>query len=531
MTAVEHNMHEGFRKGSLMAVIDIGSTAIRMAVAERGEEGVVRTLDTLQQSVSLGKDVFSRGCIENATIEKCVDALRSFRRVLDGFHLVDPGSIHAVATCAVREAANRDAFLDRLYIATRITVDMLDATEVNRLTYLAVQPLLVKHDALRRGRLLVIEVGGGSTEVIGLEDGQVQFSQTFDLGALRLREAAEGERPSARRVMRTVENQVRMAVSHIHQYFHGEEPVRVLALGGEMRLAAHELRPDAEGMDIVVLPYEEIAGMGRRMLQQSAEDLVRTRHLSFPDAEALGPALFTCAQFAHELGIEEVSACGVSMRDGLLAEMLSSTYWTGDFSRQIIHSAIELGEKYSFDRAHALQVTRIACRLFDAMQDEHGCTPRHRVLLEVASVLHDIGAHISNRSHHKHSMYLIRNSDLFGLSERDVELCALVARYHRKALPSIRHLEFGQLTRGRRMTTAKLAAILRLADALDRGHNQRIEQYEIGLAKGRIVFTVNAVGDLTLEELAVAEKGDLFEQIYGRTPVLKARDGQAGHAL
>jgi exopolyphosphatase/guanosine-5'-triphosphate,3'-diphosphate pyrophosphatase len=163
----------------------------------------------------------------------------------------------------------------------------------------------------------------------------------------------------------------------------------------------------------------------------------------------------------------------------------------------------------------------MSVQLFRALQSEFHLDPRHELILRVAALLHEIGGFISNRSHHKHSLYLIQNSRLFGLSREDVELVALIARYHRRALPSLNHPEFAALDRDKRITVSKKAAILRIADALDRNHLQQITSPKIALTKDELVITVDGAEDLTLERLALKEKGPLFEDVYGLKVVLR----------
>jgi exopolyphosphatase / guanosine-5'-triphosphate,3'-diphosphate pyrophosphatase len=504
-----------------VAAIDIGSTSIRMAVAEILPEGGFRTLESLQQTVSLGKDSFTRGRIRNETIEQCVEALHSFRRVLGEYGVEAPEGVRAVATSAVREASNRDAFLDRLYIATDIPVDIVDESEVNRLTYLSIQPLLRRHEALRRGHLFAIEVGGGSTEALGLREGRVLFAHTYRLGSLRMREMLEDFRAPATRLGTLMDRQVQNATLQIQQAAPAAGRTRMLALGGEVRFAASRLVPGWEGRDAARVKFRDLEKFTQRILEQSVDDLVREIHCSYPEAETLGPALLTVLQLARHLGLKEVTVGEVSLRDGLLAELAMDESWNSELRDQIIHSAVELGKRYDFEQAHAEHVAHLADQLFEAMRDEHQLSARYQLILHVAALLHDIGSFISNRSHHKHSMYLIRNSDLFGIGSRDIHVASQVARYHRRALPQASHDEYQALDRKRRIAVSKLAAILRVADALDRGHARRIRSVRVQKVRGALILTAENVADCSLEQMALRQKGAMFEQVYGREVILR----------
>jgi exopolyphosphatase/guanosine-5'-triphosphate,3'-diphosphate pyrophosphatase len=199
------------------AVIDVGSTAIRMEIAEIGAGGAVRTLESLQQPVHLGKDTFTTGRIQQSTIEECVRILKGFRRVMEEYGVTEPGQVRAVATSSVREAANRETFLDRVYMATRINVQAIDEAEETRLTYMAVQEILQQEPDLKRGDALVIEVGGGDTELLLIQDGYVTYSNTFRLGTLRMRETLGTQHTSPQRALATLLKQIQLSADQIRR--------------------------------------------------------------------------------------------------------------------------------------------------------------------------------------------------------------------------------------------------------------------------------------------------------------------------
>jgi exopolyphosphatase / guanosine-5'-triphosphate,3'-diphosphate pyrophosphatase len=262
-----------------------------------------------------------------------------------------------------------------------------------------------------------------------------------------------------------------------------------------------------------------------KILNMSVDKLVKTHHLSYPDAETLGPALLAYVMLAKAAKLDHVYVTNVNLRDGLLQEMAHRGQWNEAFVNQIIRSAVELGHKFNFDEAHSMQVAHLCRQLFRALQDDHHLEPRYEVILYIAAVLHEIGLFISNASHHKHSLYIINNSEIFGLSRKDVRLVALVARYHRRASPKPTHPFYATLDRESRVVVAKLAAILRVADALERSHSRRISEIRCKREPGRLVISVPKVDDLSLEQLALAQKGSLFEETFGMKVLLRKSRG------
>jgi exopolyphosphatase/guanosine-5'-triphosphate,3'-diphosphate pyrophosphatase len=513
----------------LVAAIEVGSSAVRMAIAEVSG-GVPRILDSLQQKVSLGRDSFARGLIGPEATEECVGILRSFRSILEEYRITDPSQMTAVATSAVREASNRDEFLDRILIGTGIDVRAVEAGEISRLTYLAVRPLLEESAALRRSEVLLTEVGGGSTETMVLSHCRVMATHMYHVGSLRLRRITEESRVAESRQRDILQVHVDRMVAQITTGLSRRKHFRVLALGGDARLAASILCPDEDPHRLVDLPVAALARLTEGVLKESVDDSVRRLHISYAEAEMLGPALFVYVRLAQDLGLKHLVVAPATLRDGLLREASGAAAWSREFTRQILESAAELGARYDFDRRHAEHVQVLSRQLFELLRGEHQLGNRHELILDVAALLHDVGAYVSKRSHHKHSLYLIQNSDIFGLGDADLTLAAIVSRYHRRALPCMEHEEYRALSRQDRLDVVKLAAILRVADALDRGHGQRISEPTFHLEKGLLAIATDASGDLSLEQHGLREKAQMFERVYGARVVLRSSQGETGHA-
>ncbi len=498
------------------AVIDIGATSIRMAIADIDPTtGQVRNLESLTQAVSLGKDTFTTGYISKATIEDCVDVLRSYRQVLNEFQITDPGQVRVVATSAVREARNSLAFLDRVYIATGLTVEPIDEAEVNRVTFMGIQPYLKNDPALRASKCLVMEVGGGSTELLLVKNGNVVFAHTYRLGSLRLYKTLESLRAPVNKLRDIMEQQIDKTVAQIQERLPDDGPVQLIALGGDVRFAVNQMQPDWDRTQKAGLPVAALEQFTERLLKLSPDKIEHRYHVTYPEAETVGPALLTYVHMARALQVEQIYVTNTNLRDGLLQELAAPNAWSDEFRAQIVRSARNMGRKYHYDEAHSRHVAELGRKLFLALQDEHQLERRYEVILYVAGLLHAIGHYVSNRSMHKHSMYLIRNSELFGLSKKDLLLVALVARYHRRASPQPTHEGYGTLARDERVAVAKLAAILRIAIALDDSRSQRIRKLSCQKRDGRLVITVPDVEDLALEQLAVKQGCGLFEETYG----------------
>ncbi|REJ68904.1 MAG: exopolyphosphatase [Planctomycetota bacterium] len=511
-----------------VAVIDVGSASIRMAVAEIGSGGQVRHLERLAQAVNLGKDTFTRGTIDKATTEHCVEVLKSYRRVLEQYQITRPEQIRVVATSAVREASNRLAFLDRIFIATGFDVEPLDEAEVSRITYLALQPLLSREPTLAAAGTMAVEVGGGSTDVLLLRGSDVLYSRMFRLGSLRLRQALETYDTSEGPGRQILQSRIRQTMEHLRGQIPEKGPVQLVALGGDVRFAAAQLGAAIGEDQLGEISVDQLEQLANRVLGLSVDDLVRTYHLAFPDAETLGPALLSYVELARTFGLEQIYVADVNLRDGLLREMVATESWTQEFRTQIVRAAVALGRKYQVDKKHAEHVAELCGLLFAALQHEHQLDSRFELLLQLAARLHEVGLFVGTRGYHKHSLYLISNAEMFGMSRNDHLLVGLIARYHRRASPSPSHQGFANLDRKRRGAVAKMAAILRIAKALDESRSQRIREFQCAQQDGRFEIVVSGVSDLSVEQLAIKESGGLFEEVFGQKVFLRRTAATGG---
>jgi exopolyphosphatase/guanosine-5'-triphosphate,3'-diphosphate pyrophosphatase len=251
--------------------------------------------------------------------------------------------------------------------------------------------------------------------------------------------------------------------------------------------------------------------------RQTADELARAHKLPFTDAETITPALLVCQVLLKSTRAKKMLVADVSMRDGLLLDMMRSTAGKrGDAAyKEVIQSAQSVAQKYRVDTNHAEQSRRLALRLFDQLANEHRLGERHRLLLEVAAILHEVGTFVSSRAHHKHSYYLIANSEILGLTQGELAVVANVARYHRRSRPKPSHPEYTMLPREQRMIVNKLAALLRVADALDISRTQQIHDFQCRIDNNGLVISVSGGGDLTLERRSLAELGDMLLDIYG----------------
>ena len=508
-----------------VAVIDIGATSIRMAIAEIHADGEVRTLDRVIQAVDLGREVFENRRIPRKSIERSAAVLNQYQRILKEYGVESHEDVRVVATTAVREASNRLAFADRIYVATGLNVEPIDEAEVSRITYMGVIPHLNAHPDLSDSKSLVIEVGGGNTELLVVRSGNVLHSQSFRLGSLRLLQTLDGVRANSPRRRSMLESHIRRTLDQVAEVVNDDAPIQMIALGGDMRFAARRLLDDWEGSGLAKLATKDLRVLTDKILSLDDDAIVKAYGASFVEAETLAPALLANVMLAEKFSVSNMFVCDTNLRDGLLHDMAVGGSWTSEFRNQIVRSAISLGRKFEFDETYARDVAELSGKLFDQLQDEHQLDPRHEVILFVAALLHEIGLIVNVRSNHKHSLYLIRNSELFGLSKDELMQVGLVARYHRRAYPQPSHDVYGSLPQEQRVVVSKLASILRLAIALNDTRSGRVREIECHRDGKHLAIHVPGVEDVSLEQIAMRENAGLFRDVFGLQILLRAAGG------
>lgn len=501
-----------------VAVVDIGSSAVRMIVAEVGGDGSWRRLDRATRPVALGRDVFTSGIISREGMLQSINILTSFGELLEGWH-VAPADVRVIATSAIREARNRDTFIDRVRIRTGFRINVIEGVEENHLTYLAVQNA-INHmrPQFSRSGSLILEVGGGTSELMILNRGKMVSAHSLRIGTVRVRQQIRPGFDSTSQIQEYLRENVRVTKEVLEAEFNLEKVRFFVAVGGDARLAARKVGEKTHEYFSTVRKdrFDEfVAGVQ----EMSLDELVDELGISYYEVESLLPALLLYKYFLDVTSADHMIVPDVSIREGVLVSFAlgTSRMVERQFYSQVIESALSLGRKYHFDEPHARHVASLALSFFDQFYSELGLDRHARLLLEVGALLHDIGNFVRSSGHHKHSQYLVGNSEIFGFSREDIRIISNIVRYHRKATPQASHTSFASLRREHRLVVLKASAILRIADALDRSHSQRVHAFKLEVSEADVLLHCSHSGDVQVETYGLEQKGDMFEQVFGYT--------------
>ena len=505
-----------------VGIVDMGSNAIRCLVAE-ATAGAIAVLENHRLPVRLGRDVFHTGQIPDQALGEVVDAFRRFRATCDRLGVAH---VRAIATSAMRDARNRDLLVDRVRDASGIEIEVISGTQEAYLLKLAVE---TKVD-LRQGRSLLVDVGGGSVELVLVEDGQVVNADSYRLGALRMLEALGDNAGSGDVFVDLLDKHLKSLEHRIADRFEKVRIDRYVAVGGNVESVADLVNARAalrriDGVE--TLPLDELRSEVLDLAHLSVPERMEKRGLKPDRADTIVPAGIVYVRLGELAGVERLLVPRVGIKDGLVVEIVRGhfdTFAAEDHVDVVLSSCRAMGRRFHYESGHAETVCTLARQLFDQTKELHGLGGRARVLLEAGALLHDVGVAVNNDGHHKHSQYLIQSSELVGLTDEERQIVGMLARYHRKAPPQRDHEDFMRLRRRDRTLVERLTAILRLADALDRQHASVVRGVSVKIREDRVELRPILASDertrLTLEAKAMEEKGALFMQLFGRQPCL-----------
>lgn len=494
----------------IIAAIDVGTNAVRLEIARVHLDGTMETLHQERSQIRPGEGTFQSGMMAKPVVDRLLSTMRRYGALCRRYK----AKVRAVATSAVREAKNRDDIVRRIRLEAGIDLEVVSGREEARLICTG-----VLHGRPPSARSLVVDIGGGSTELATAVGDRPTNLWSVALGAVRISEVfgsngKVGDRKLG--LMRGFAAEIlargvpRAAVPRFKAAFGSSGTINAI-----VSYAADE---------------DDYPRLTLKRLSKAVEDLsnmtLAERSEAFEPRRAeiiVGGAVVLEQLMAH-LDLEAVIAVDRGLRNGILFELVRKARERQD-DRSIAEAAEALGQRFLVDMDHGRQVARLAGRLFDDLAGVHRLPAASRPLLEAAALLHDVGHAVSYQRHHKHSYYLIRNADIPGLADRERELVALIARYHRRGAPDRAHQDVEELASPEFRAVRKLSTILRLADALDRGHHQTVKDLRAVAVNGKVTLNLTARAPVDLELWDAQHEAALFRRVFGRKLEFVTRKG------
>jgi exopolyphosphatase/guanosine-5'-triphosphate,3'-diphosphate pyrophosphatase len=512
-----------------IAAIDIGSNSIRQIVADVSPDGKIQVVDEMKAMPRLGKGVDRTGSLADDSMDAALSALA---RMATLARQMRAERIDAVATSAVRDAANGGAFLERVRDETGLRVRLLTGEEEARLSFRSA----LAHFELGVGRTVVMDIGGGSLELVLAADGLLDRLESFPFGAIRATEQFLADLPRggarAEQALRQLRRAVRWAVRDrlpVKEW----RGARIIGSGGTFTNLAGMVNARsglqaARNRHGTVVPRIDLTRVLDALATHTHEERAATPGLNPARADIIVAGLAVAAEVMSIFESRELLVSGYGIREGLLLEAAAVAPTVADPGEARERSVREFAERCHYEQPHADQVRRLALQLFDQLGARLGCEPGDREILADAALLHDVGYHVSHEKHHKHSYHLILHAEFLGMTPTEQVAIANVARFHRGPEPKKKHDHFTKLDRALRRRIVRLSALLRVADGLDRGHVGAVDQVEVRMERSRCRIAPSPMlgaGPLRLELWGASRKAGLLEELLDARVELVAPDG------
>ncbi len=506
-------------------VMHIGSEQVSLQIVEYNTLKDMKVVERVSSQVTLGEETFKTGKISFAAVRELCELLKGYRRILHEYGVKE---YRLLATTAIREADNQQYIIDQVKLKTGLTLEVVDMLQEIYHKYIALfRGIEAEGLAAEQEGILFVDISSGGLSFTLYEAGTLQYQQNIHIGSLRIKESFDKNQRESDYFYQALTEYIYSTIDLVETELN-KHKIKYLVLSGvETGLLLKMLGRD-ESVRMTHISIGEFSRLYDRVKQLNLPQLMQAFDLAESRAEMVLPTIVLYQQIIALSDVTHIVVSSAQFGDGITISHVTDKTgdrWMEAIERQIVSFAHSLGRKYKHDAAHAGSVENTSLLLFDRMLKTHGLGRRDRFLLKVACILHDIGKFVSLRRHYFYSYRLIISTDIIGFSEAERALMANVAYYHSKGTPALSDPNFAALSPERRITLAKLAAIIRVADAVDRSHLQKATVTDVALSGEELTITVIADQDISLEEWTFLDKADFFENVFGVRPILRRQAG------
>jgi len=507
----------------MFGAIDVGSYEVNLKIYELSARKGIRELNRVHHRIELGKDTYATGKIGTDLVDELCNVLLDFQRIMKEFGVE---KYRACATSAVRETKNMLILLDRIYQKTGIHLEVLSNSEQRFLGYKSIAFNAERFQEIIENGAAIVDVGGGSIQISLFDKDNLVTTQNIRMGTLRLRERLTDVAQRTVRYASVMEELLNNELRTYRKLYLKDRNIRYLILVGDYIQGINNyIHKDRKSSQIT---KEEFITFYDEFIEKGSQLMANELGISVENSSLLIPSLVIYKRLLEETGAEFVVIVGMDLGDGLAydfaerAKILKSPH---NFENDIIESSRNIAKRYHTNRNHAAMMEKLALAVFDKTKQIHGLGARERLLLQISVLLHDCGKYI-NMAHSSECSYnIIMATEIIGLSHREREMVANIVRFNSGHIFEFEELAAGStLERSDYMKIAKLTAILRVANAMDRSHKQKIKDVRVTLKDNHTMqILVDTAEDLTLEQALFYEKSEFFEEVFSIKPILKAK--------
>lgn len=498
-----------------MAAIDVGSASIRLKVIQIAEDGDIQVLENVIRSLAIGRDTFSKGRISPEMVDEVCQVLIGFKRIMREYKVKTK---RVVATTAMREASNQDYVLEQIRVRTGLNVEVLSRSEERYLTRQAAFATVPDFRKRSAEGLLYTHIGSGTTQIAAYDQDGLSFSQSTQMGALRIRQMLSSIEEQTLRFSQVMEEFMISNMDFILQKGVRQPYTHYLISGdiGERlyRICAGE-KSEAE---FARLSLDQFEKMYQKVLTMSSREIGETYEMEPERAALVVPSMLIVHTFCGITNAKWISFSFSGLLDGVLWELAATQenkLQRMQSLEDILSYTKTIAKMFRCDMKHAQQVNEYALMLFDALSKAHGLNARHRLMLQIAVLLHDSGKFLNLNEHADHSAMIIHATEFTGISTEEKDMIAIMVRFHEGGEMSGQDMEFMGFGRKNRLVLAKLTGILRLANAMDYSHRRKLKNVKMSIHGGRLVISAIVQQDATLENWKIRQFAEYIQDVFG----------------
>ena len=492
------------------AAINIGSYELMLKIYELTSRKKVKVLNNVRYVMELGRETYTEQKISFETMEKMCDVLEGFTKIFEEYQIHD---YEAYATSGIREAENAEIILDRIKVRTGLNVKIISNSEQRLLAYKALTMYPEEFEAFSKGNTAIVDVGAGSIQISILDKKNIASTQNIKIGSMRIRELLLNLSENMGHFDILLDELINNDLQTFKRMFIKDKAIdNIIATGEQITLFT---KNKDTGEFNRLMTTEDFMGRYKMLGSKSHAEIAKELQVTREQATILIPCARIYGRFIEVVGSKKLwvpgtDICdGIAMDYGIRKKKISGKH---DFNEDILNEVRGISKRYKGNSLHIQFIKNIAVRIFDETKRMHGLSGRERLLLELAAMLHDCGKYISIHDAAECSYHIIMATEIIGLSHREREMLAEIVKYNTVKIPV-----------GMNLTVIKLTAILRVANALDRSHKQKMSDCRLELKGRELMIHTKTKEDITLENGLFVDKAEFFEEVYGIKPVIKQK--------
>jgi len=504
---------------SRFAAIHVGSEQVGVQIVEYTKLDDVKIIEQSCRQVILSEETFKTGGVSFSSVSAVCEILKGYRRLLNEYGVRD---YLLVATTAIREAQNQPYIIDQIKMKSGFSVSVVDLPQEIFYKYVSLVKTVNDRGLMSQAAgMLFVDISSGGLGFTLYKDGVLTYQQNIHIGTLRIKESFDRSQRDSAHFHEVISQYISSSIEPVEQEMSRHSIERLILSGSETRLLLKMLGKEQQRVTFVSL--SEFSSLYKQVRMLNLPQIIKTFNLAENKADIVLPTIVLYRNIIELTNPKEIVIPSDQFLDGIVIKHIAES--TGHEHNKLIEDQLiglcwEISKKYYYDPKHAAAVEKWSLLLFDKLGRIHGLGKRHRLLLKAAAILHDIGKYVNLRRHYFYSYELIISSDIMGFSEAERHIIANIAFYHSKGTPSDADDNFAILTLEQKVIVSKLSAFIRLADAIDRSHRQKVSQADIVLRGDELVITVSSNEDISLERWTFAEKAEFFEAVFGIKPLL-----------